>query len=60
MLLTTPDDSLKAAEELILHHINETQESRSGFIPWNGTSKALKGIDAVQEQIEEYIETVSI
>ena len=55
MLLTTPDDALEAAEELILHHINEAQESRSGFIPWNGTSKALKGIDAVQEQIEEYI-----
>lgn len=56
MLVTTPDDSLKAAEKLILHHINAAQDRRGGFIPWNQASKALRGIETIQERISEYIE----
>ncbi|MFJ5770983.1 SWIM zinc finger domain-containing protein [Psychrobacillus sp. NPDC093180] len=57
MLLTKPSDSFKAAEKLIIHHIQEAQDRRGGFIPWNRTSIALKGIDTVQEKIGESIES---
>ncbi|WP_391206661.1 SWIM zinc finger family protein [Psychrobacillus sp. L4] len=56
MLLIKPDDSLKAAEQVILHHIDIAQDRRSSFIPWNQTSKALKGIETIHEQIGEHIE----
>ncbi|MEG0261270.1 MAG: SWIM zinc finger family protein, partial [Lysinibacillus sp.] len=56
MLFITPEDSLKAAEKLIAHHMNVAQERGSGFIPWNQVSNALVGIESVQEQISEQIE----
>lgn len=56
MLFTTPEDSLKAAEKLIAHHINIAEKHGGGFIPWNQISNALVGIETVQERIGEHIE----
>lgn len=57
MLLTTADeDVLASAEKVILHHINAAQDRRSGFIAWNQTTNALRGIETIHERIANYIE----
>lgn len=56
ILITAPDDALNAAEKLIVHHINAVQDHRSGFIPWNQSSKALRGVKTIQCHIGEHIE----
>lgn len=52
--LSTPQDTLEEAEELITHYIYEAQDHK-GRIPWKGNHQGTQGIYTVHEQIAKFI-----
>ncbi|KOS61196.1 SWIM zinc finger family protein [Lysinibacillus agricola] len=56
MLLTEPADVLKAAEQLIIQHLKKGEDRRSGFIPRNQATKALKGVYTTLQHAQEHID----
>ncbi|MGE7913342.1 SWIM zinc finger family protein [Lysinibacillus xylanilyticus] len=56
LLLTEPADVLKAAEQLIIRHLKQEEDRRSGFIPRNQATKALKGVYTTLQHAQEHID----
>ncbi|MDM5250901.1 MULTISPECIES: SWIM zinc finger family protein [unclassified Lysinibacillus] len=54
MLLTEPKDILKAAEQLIIHHLKKGEDR--GFIPRNQATKALKGVYTTLQHAQEHFD----
>lgn len=54
--VTPVENELAVAEKVILHHIEEAQDYRSGFIDWRHTGEAMEGVYITQERIRSYID----
>ena len=54
--VTPVENELAVAEKLILHHIEEAQDYRSGFIDWRHTGEAMEGVYITQQRIRSYID----
>lgn len=50
------EDVVATAEKLIIHHIEQSKDRRSGFIAWGAVEEAMEGIYRTQERAEQCIE----
>lgn len=49
------ENEVEIAERIIQQHLQAGQD-RAGFIKWGQTAKALKGIELIQERVEQHID----
>lgn len=54
--ITPTENEVELATNIIVHHLQQAQERRTGFIKWGQTTKAIKGIELIQTRIQEHID----
>lgn len=54
--ITPTENEVELATKIIVHHLQQAQERRTGFIKWGQTLKAIKGIELIHTRIQEHID----